>query len=128
MALLSIGFCAAGVAQSQVPAVSHSDGVPSQSQSAASSKDLSGQPDSQAKGSITGTVTFQGGGVAVGAQVRLTREGQPPVEILSNDDGWYAFANQPPGPFRLTILADGFETTEYWGTSVPGLESAYPTS
>lgn len=114
--LLACGFCGIGVAQSQLPTLSQGESVSSsQSQPATPAKDLAGQPDSQAKGSITGTVTFQGGGVAVGAQVRLTRDGQPPIDVLSNDDGWYAFSNQSPGPFLLTISADGFETAEYSG-------------
>ena len=89
-------------------------GAPTQSISVASNAER--QNNTEAKGSITGTVTVQGGGgVAVGAQVRLTRDGQAPADTLSNDDGEYSFANQPPGPFQLTVTAKGFETKVYSG-------------
>ena len=114
--ILSFAFCGIGVAQSQSPTISPGDsGTPSQSTSTAS--DAAQQNSTEGLGSISGTVTVQdGGGVAVGAQVRLTRDGQAPVDVLSNDDGGYSFANQPPGPFQLTVTATGFETKVYSGS------------
>ena len=103
-----------GAAQSRPPdASSGNSGTPSQTSLNVS--DGAQQTNPPAKGSITGTVTVQGGGVAVGAQVRLTRDGHPPADVLSNDDGAYSFGNQPPGPFELTVTATGFETRVFSG-------------
>ncbi len=118
--LLGFGFCSVGAAQSQKPAISPDESSTS-SQSGSAASVPAQQPDAQAKGSITGTVTVQGGGgVAVGAQVRLTRDGQAPADVLSNDDGAYSFADQPPGPFQLTVTATGFETKTFSGNLDPG--------
>ena len=119
LCLLCSGFCSIGAAQSLPPDVSSGNsGTPSQTRPNVS--DVAQQTNPQARGNITGTVTVQGGGVAVGAQVRLTRDGQPPADVLSNDDGEYSFANQPAGDFRLTVTAEGFETKSFSGTLVAG--------
>jgi len=124
-----LGFgCGVGVAQSQSPADPHGDGgTPSQVARATSGGPK--QPDIQGRGSITGTVTVPGGAIAVGAQVQLTRDGQAPVDVLSNDDGQYSFTNQPPGPFELTVTGTGFETKTFSGNldtggvfNVPAIE------
>jgi hypothetical protein len=79
------------------------------------------QPDPQATGSISGTVLDLTGAVVVGAQVRLTREGQSPsAEILSDVLGQFSFANLAPGPFRLTISFTDLNTQVISGTVHPG--------
>lgn len=79
------------------------------------------QPDRQPSGSISGTVTDRFGTVAVGAQVRLTREDQPAIqEVLSGDNGQFSFADLPAGPFQLTIKAGGFETQRVSGVLLTG--------
>jgi hypothetical protein len=79
------------------------------------------QPERQLSGSINGTVIDQVGAVAADARVRLTREDQSPLlEILSGDNGQFAFADVPPGPFQLTITAEGFETQKVSGVLRPG--------
>ena len=76
-----------------------------------------GQPDRPLSGYISGTVVDQAGAVAVGAQVRLTREDQSPKqEVLSGDNGQFSFADLPLGPFQLTITAAGFETQGFYGS------------
>jgi hypothetical protein len=110
------------VAQPQPPTVSQGDGE-GQSQPGAAASNAAPQNNVTAKGRISGTVTVGGGGgVAVGAKVRLTRDGQPPIEIVTNDDGEYSFADQPPGPFQLTATAAGFQAASYSGNL--GTESA----
>jgi len=80
-----------------------------------------GEPDRQLSGYISGTVLDKSGAVALGAQVRLTRDDQSPTqEVLSGDNGQFAFANLPPGPFLLTIAAEGFETQRASGALLPG--------
>jgi hypothetical protein len=68
-------------------------------------------PDQRLSGSISGTVVDRTGGVVAAARVRLTREDQSPdQEVLSGDDGQFAFTNVAPGPFQLTITSAGFAT------------------
>ena len=68
-------------------------------------------PDEQLPGSVSGTIVDQTGTAVVGARVRLTREGQSPIqEITTGDDGQFSFANIAPGPFHLTITSEGFST------------------
>src|SRR5271166_4373911 len=67
----------------------------------------------QSLGSIRGTVADQSGAVIAGARVRLTRTGEDQSlnqEALSGGDGQFSFANIPPGPFQLTVIAAGFAT------------------
>jgi Carboxypeptidase regulatory-like domain len=117
---LPCGFPASAVAQSQqLLSVPGSESGGPDSGTAASSTEP--QPDRTQTGSISGTLIVQTGAVAVGAQVRLTREGQfTPQEVLSGEDGQFSFANVPPGPFQLTISAEGFETQVFSGTLAPG--------
>lgn len=68
-------------------------------------------PDEQLPGSVSGTIIDQTGTAVVGARVRLTREGQSPIqEMTTGDDGQFSFANIAPGPFHLTIMSEGFST------------------
>jgi hypothetical protein len=79
------------------------------------------QSDRRVSGYVSGTVTDQAGAVAVGAQLRLTREDDSPArEIVSGDNGQFSFADLPPGPFQLTITAQGFETQRFSGALRPG--------
>jgi hypothetical protein len=79
------------------------------------------QPERQRSGYINGTVIDQVGAVAVDARVQLTGEDQSPTqEVLSGDNGQFAFADVPPGPFQLTITAEGFETQKLSGVLRPG--------
>src|SRR5208283_3934946 len=78
------------------------------------------QPERQLPSSIIGTVTDQVGDLAVGAQVQLTRQDQSPKqEVLSGDNGQFSFPNLPPGPFKLTISAPGFDTQAFSGDLGP---------
>src|SRR5579875_2081617 len=72
-------------------------------------------------GSITGTVMDQGGAVAIGATIRLTRPNQPQAqEVLSGNDGQFSFSDLAPGPFQLTITAPGFDPKTFEGELQPG--------
>lgn len=69
-----------------------------------------------ASASVFGTVLDEGGAVAEGAQVRLTRPDQPKAQqVLSGDNGQFAFRNLAPGPFQLTVTAPGFDTKSFTG-------------
>jgi len=66
-------------------------------------------------------VLDRSGAVAIGAQVRLTRDDQSPAqEVLSADNGQFSFANLPPGPFQLTVAAEGFKTQRVSSALPPG--------
>jgi hypothetical protein len=79
------------------------------------------QPHRQSLAYISGTVFDRAGAVAVGAQVRLAREDPSSTqEVLSGENGQFSFANLPPGPFQLTIAAEGFETQRISGALRPG--------
>jgi Carboxypeptidase regulatory-like domain len=64
---------------------------------------------SQLPASISGSVLDPSGAAVAGARVGLTREDRSTnQETLSGEDGQFSFGNIPPGPFQLTIAAEGF--------------------
>jgi hypothetical protein len=68
-------------------------------------------PDPPVPGTIHGTVVDPNGTAVAGARVKLARADQPPTqETQSGDDGQYSFANIAPGPYQLSISAEGFAT------------------
>ena len=99
LSVLAYSFPA--LAQSQpFPIAPVPDAVPSVTQQS---------PDPQSPGSISGTVLDETGAVVAGARVTLTRGDQsPPHEVLSGIDGQFFFANVAPGPFHVSIAAEGF--------------------
>jgi len=89
-------------AQSQAPTA-----APMPTATAGGQAPSAGQP---AAGSISGTVEDQDGALAAGAHVVLTAGPSIRQETTSGENGEFAFANLPPGPFQLTISAPGFVT------------------
>ena len=85
------------------------------------------QPDQQLSGSISGTVVDQTGAFVAGAQVRLSRDDQSPVQqVLSGDDGQFSFANVAAGQFQLTITLAGFTAQASSGILRPGESYTVP--
>jgi len=67
-------------------------------------------------GAVSGTITDQKGEVAEGAVVELTRDNDSKKQqVASGSNGEYSFANVPPGPFKITVTAPGFDTETYSG-------------
>jgi hypothetical protein len=67
--------------------------------------------DSPVPGSIRGTIVDPNGAAVAGARVKLTRQDQSPSqETQAGDDGQYSFSNVAPGPFQLSVTAEGFAT------------------
>ncbi len=92
--------------------------TPERRETGSSDQPLAAQRSS---GSISGTVVDQSGAVVAGARVRLAGEDQSAgTEVLSNDDGQFAFANVAPGYFHLTITAEGFATQTGSGVLTSG--------
>lgn len=79
------------------------------------------QTASQAAGTISGTVVDQTGALAVGAKVQLTRDDKGPAqEVVSGDNGEYAFSGVPAGRFHIIVTAGGFTTGTFSGQLTPG--------
>jgi hypothetical protein len=73
------------------------------------------QSERQLSGYILGTVKDRTG-AAVAAQLQLTRQDQSQTpNLLSADSGQFFYTDVPPGPFQLTIAAEGFETQRVSG-------------
>lgn len=78
-------------------------------------------------GCITGSIIDPSGAVVTGAQIKLTRNGQPlSPTIQTGTDGQFFVANIAPGAFDLTISASGFNPKTYSGTLRPNEINAVP--
>ena len=99
------------LAQAERPGSATTVSVP-QGRSTDATTPGSGQSQgSMGMGSISGTVLDPTGAPVSGAQVRLTREATSPVvEIFTEPDGHFSFANVAPGAFELSIAFAGFKT------------------
>ncbi len=89
--------------------------------------DSPSQDESQALGTVSGTVVDQNGNFIVAARVKLTREGgAPPQEAVTDADGHFTLAGVAAGPFQIAVAADTFATSELPGTLGPGEALAMP--
>jgi hypothetical protein len=67
------------------------------------------------------------GTAVAGARVKLAQQGQSAnQETQTGDDGQYSFANIAPGPFQLSIAAEGFVTQTSAGVLHSGENVAAP--
>jgi hypothetical protein len=123
--LATLVFAPYAAGQSDVPAGPSPDSQPS-AQSSSTPSDATSQPVGRGTGTISGTIAIRNGSLAAGALVRLTREGQPPVETVSGDNGEFSFTNQPAGPFSVEVTAEGFESKEFSGSLQPGKSYVAP--
>ena len=71
-------------------------------------------------GTIVGKVVDQSGTNIQGAVIRLVRDGQPPIEVTSDEDGLFAFTHVVNGPFHLTISSPGLDPQEFSGNLKAG--------
>ncbi|HTV58097.1 MAG TPA: carboxypeptidase-like regulatory domain-containing protein [Verrucomicrobiae bacterium] len=75
------------------------------------------QSETQASGSITGTILDQSGAFVSGAVVTLTRGSETSgQQQVSDEGGQFFFVNIAPGPFELKITAPGFADQTLSGT------------
>jgi hypothetical protein len=73
-------------------------------------------PEPRSLGSISGIVLDATGALVAGASVKLTREDASSIlEVASNEDGRFSFANIAPGRFLLTITLAGFAAQTFSG-------------
>jgi hypothetical protein len=76
-------------------------------------------------GSVSGTVVDQSGAVVSGAVIKLT-SGNKSIEVRSDENGQYSFANLTPGPFQLSISAPTFATQTSSGVLQSGQNYLVP--
>ena len=62
-------------------------------------------------GGLSGTVTDQSGGVIQGAQITVNNDQTGARRVVHSDDGGrYRALQLAPGPYRVTVRTEGFET------------------
>lgn len=89
------------------PALAQSQQTPSET-AASGGQQL---PVQLLSGSVSGAVVDPSGAAIAGARVGLKREDQSTnQEARTGEDGQFFFGNIAPGPFQLTIAAEGFAT------------------
>jgi len=123
--LSATGYCQSEITQNQAAAMS-----PMAADASPQASPVKGEPqravDAQSTGKVSGTIAVQSGALATGATVRLTRDGQTPIEVQSGDNGEFSFSNQPAGAFQLTVTATGFESKQFSGTLSSGAVFVVP--
>ena len=78
-------------------------------------------------GTIIGTLVDQKGTGVVNAHIQLSQEGQPTGKgAVSDEDGHYSLSNVSPGPFVLTVIAEGFTSQSFSGTLRSGENYSVP--
>jgi Carboxypeptidase regulatory-like domain len=109
--VLLFGSRAQVLAQSEQSPVSHRAGNAASDAPAKGASAGEQQSDAGTPGSISGTVLFQTGAPVAGARVKLTRD-DPSLsqEVLTGDEGQFFFTDIAPGPFHITVTAEGFDT------------------
>jgi hypothetical protein len=67
------------------------------------------QTQTESVGTIAGTLLDPNGNFVVSATVKLGHEGNTAeLELTSDQEGHFLFTDVPPGPFHVTITAEGF--------------------
>ncbi len=80
-------------------------------------------------GTISGTVVDSSGASVAVAQIKLTLDGRAPdQEVQSSATGDFSLQNVPPGPYRLTFIANGFALKALTGELSPGQALLLPTT
>jgi hypothetical protein len=132
MAMFMLWCVDIGNAQSSLPAQSGQDEISSQNVPTFNNPSQTARDDAskaaQKPGSVIGTVLDQSGSVAIGAIVRLTSEDKSfSREVVSGDNGQFAFSNVPPGTFQLSVNAAGFGDRAFFGELTPGQTYLVPS-
>jgi hypothetical protein len=119
------------VAQSEQPsnAATANPNLPDVPTPSGNAVSLPPQARPQSAGTVSGRIIDQSETAVVGAHVTLTQA--PPViqlkqEVVSGGDGQFGFEGVTPGPFQLTIVADGFATQTLGGTVRAGEAYSVP--
>jgi hypothetical protein len=70
-------------------------------------------------GKIGGTVIDSTGALVSGATVRLTKDRTADQTVSTDNQGQFSFGSVAPGPYQLTITANGFATQTFSGDLSP---------
>jgi hypothetical protein len=119
LSVLLCGYSALAQSQKPTPAQGTENGRPEAPGGAATAGGQQG--DQRSTGNVTGTVVDQTGAVIAGAHVTLTGKDRPEKhEMLSGENGEFAFAEVAPGAFQITIASAGLATQTYSGVLAVG--------
>jgi hypothetical protein len=111
----------------QSPAAAANEAGPSEAAPGETSSASAQLPDSPVPGTIHGTIVDPNGTAIAGARVKLIRQDQSPSQdAQSGDDGQYVFANIAPGPFQISISAEGFAVKTSSGVLHSGENAVIP--
>lgn len=95
----------------QSPATSSSFSIPDAPEPQAGTVQGPGAQQQPGTAMLSGTVVDTNGGVIQGARVALRRRSGSNAEIMqSGGDGQFEFNGLPPGPYKLTVTANGMST------------------
>jgi len=85
------------------------------------------QPAPASPASISGSIVDRTGASITGAKIRLSHKNDSPVqEGISGNDGQFSFDHVEPGPFQITIAAQGFAAKSLSGTAQAGQTFNFP--
>jgi hypothetical protein len=108
-------------------ALSSSEPAPLDGSSLEQNLQQDGSIPAQRPGAVIGTILDQSGAVSVGTVVRLTPEDKTAYrEIVSGDNGQFAFYNVPPGHFELSVSSSGFANAVFAGDVESGQSLLVP--
>jgi hypothetical protein len=122
-------FCGIANAQDPVPPYIGSvpDGISTASSTASNANTSPQEPEQEVPqaaatpGIIAGTIMDRSGSVAAGAIVHLTSNDKSfSRQATSGNNGEFSFTNVPPGPFKLSVSAEGFGDQEFSGELASG--------
>lgn len=139
LSLFGLLCLSASPARSQQPTAQNAEGSVARSPAPATTSAIPAQSDPQAgpqaaqpsnpqaSATITGKVIDQSGTTILGAKVALSRGDQSiSQEVLTNEDGLFAFTGLPPGPFHVTISSPGLTPQSFDDTLQPGQTYKFP--
>ncbi|HEV2644793.1 MAG TPA: carboxypeptidase-like regulatory domain-containing protein [Acidobacteriaceae bacterium] len=76
--------------------------------------------------SLTGAITDTDGAAIPNAHISITQPAAPTATTLTTPEGHFTFINVAPGPYTLSITADGFSLAHIAGNFDPGATSDLP--
>jgi len=114
--------CGIANAQTAAPPVIGSvpDAISTPSPVASSATGTQQDAQESKPGLVAGTVMDRSGLAAAGAVVRLTSKDGSSRQAVSGDNGEFSFPDVPPGPFKLSVSAEGFGNQEFSGELASG--------
>lgn len=121
LAIALLSFAAIAGAQISAPTNANDGSTEIENASSPQKAQDSASQNATKPGSIVGTILDQEGTVGAGAVVRLSsQDGSFSREVESGNNGQFSFSNVPPGPFNISVSAEGFGNQEFAGELASG--------